>query len=282
MKKAILSISFALLLCTGNAILAQTDENPIFATSGPNILDKGGMLLHNELSFEYLDINVVETKESIFSLGSSFRLGIGHNTELNLKLAAGYLQSVNVSDVKMQSEMLVPSLGVKVGLFEGRGVLPQMSFSTDVAIPLALYFGEQSNADFMRPQPTIGLEFRNRIGRRFAIDYSLGYNWHSYGYVEWNDGLRYSLAFNALITERLALGIAWGKGNFRAINDGGTSISNSTITYLTNKVNATLLYQATPNLQLSMRGNMQLGSSFDNWSDYSTTAELTAGFSWKF
>ena len=258
------------------------NENPILATSGPNVLEKGGKLWHNELSYEYLNNSALETTVRSISLGSIFRLGVGHSTELNFNLAAGHLQSVNASNVKSHSEMLVPAVGVKVALFEGRGVLPQIAFNTDVAFPRSIYFGEQSDVDFLRPQPTVGLEFRNRIGSRFTIDYSLGYSWHSYGYDTWDDGLRYSLAFNALLTDRLALGIAWGKGNFHALNDGGTSISNTVTTYLCNNVNATLLYQATPELQLSLQGHIQAGSAMDNWSQYSTTSSVTAGFNWKF
>lgn len=284
-KSTLLAVAFFAIMFFFGTSVAQAQnntENPIFATSGPNVLEQGGKLWHNELSYQYLNINVLEATESIISLGSSFRLGIGHSTELNFKLAAGYLQSVNAAYVKMNSEMLVPTLGLKVGLFEGRGVLPQIAFNTDVAFPLSLYFGELSTADFLRPQPSVGLEFRNRLGKRFTIDYSLGYSWHSYGYDTWDDGLRYSLAFNALITDRMAIGLAWGKGNFHAINDGGTSISNIVTTYLTNTVNATLLYQATPKLQLSLQGNIQAGYDMDGWSEYSTTASVTAGFNWKF
>lgn len=257
------------------------NENPILATSGPNVLEKGGKLWHNELSYEYLDLGTLETTENIYSFGSIFRIGLGLNTELDFSLAAGHIEATNASSIKTHSEMLVPSVGVKVGLYEGKGVLPQVAFRTDVALPIALYFGENSDARFWRPQPTVGLEFRNRISSRFTIDYSLGYSWHSYGYATWDDGLRYSLAFNALITDRLALGVAFGKGNFHAINDGGGSISN-TATILSNKADITLVYQATPKVQLSLRGNLQVGGALDDFGQYSATAEMTGGVSWKF
>ena len=257
------------------------NENPILATSGPNVLEKGGKLWHNELSYEYLDLGALETTESIYGFSSFFRIGLGLNTELDFSLAAGHIEATNASSIKTHSEMLVPSVGVKVGLYEGKGVLPQVAFRTDVALPIALYFGENSDARFWRPQPTVGLEFRNRIGSRFTIDYSLGYSWHSYGYATWDDGLRYSLAFNALITDRLALGVAFGKGNFHAINDGGGSISN-TATILSNKADITLVYQATPKVQLSLRGNLQVGGALDDFGQYSATAEMTGGVSWKF
>lgn len=257
------------------------NENPILAISGPNVLEKGGKLWHNELSYEYLDLGALETTESIYGFGSIFRIGLGLNTELNFSLEAGHIEATNASSIKTHSEMLVPSVGVKVGLYEGKGVLPQVAFRTDMALPIALYFGENSDARFWRPQPTVGLEFRNRIGSRFTIDYSLGYSWHSYGYATWDDGLRYSLAFNALITDRLALGVAFGKGNFHAINDGGGSISN-TATILSNKADITLVYQATPKVQLSLRGNLQVGGALDDFGQYSTTAEMTGGVSWKF
>lgn len=257
------------------------NENPILATSGPNVLEKGGKLWHNELSYEYLDLGALETTESIYGFSSIFRIGLGLNTELDFSLAAGHIEATNASSIKTHSEMLVPSVGVKVGLYEGKGVLPQVAFRTDVALPIALYFGENSDARFWRPQPTVGLEFRNRIGSRFTIDYSLGYSWHSYGYATWDDGLRYSLAFNALITDRLALGVAFGKGNFHAINDGGGSISN-TATILSNKADITLVYQATPKVQLSLRGNLQVGGALDDFGQYSATAEMTGGVSWKF
>lgn len=262
---------------------AQTNnENPIFATSGPNVLEKGGKLWHNELSYEYLDLGTLETTENIYSFVSNFRIGLGLNTELDFSLEAGHIEATNASSVNSHSEMLVPSMGVKVGLYEGKGVLPQVSFCTDVTLPIALYFGENSDAQFWRPQPTVGLVFRNRIGSRFTIDYSLGYSWHSYGYFTWDEGLRYSLAFNALVTDRLALGLAFGKGNFHAINDGGRSISNTATTILSNKADITLVYQATPKVQLSLRGNLQLGSSMDGFGEYSFTTEMTGGVSWKF
>ncbi len=283
-KSTILAVTFFAVITIVSISVAHAqvnNENPILATSGPNVLEKGGKLWHNELSYEYLDLGALETTESIYGFGSIFRIGLGLNTELDFSLAAGHIEATNASSIKTHSEMLVPSVGVKVGLYEGKGVLPQVAFRTDVALPIALYFGENSDARFWRPQPTVGLEFRNRIGSRFTIDYSLGYSWHSYGYATWDDGLRYSLAFNALITDRLALGVAFGKGNFHAINDGGGSISN-TATILSNKADITLVYQATPKVQLSLRGNLQVGGALDDFGQYSATAEMTGGVSWKF
>lgn len=283
-KSTILAGTFFAVITIVSISVARAqvnNENPILATSGPNVLEKGGKLWHNELSYEYLDLGALETTESIYGFSSIFRIGLGLNTELDFSLAAGHIEATNASSIKTHSEMLVPSVGVKVGLYEGKGVLPQVAFRTDMALPIALYFGENSDARFWRPQPTVGLEFRNRIGSRFTIDYSLGYSWHSYGYATWDDGLRYSLAFNALITDRLALGVAFGKGNFHAINDGGGSISN-TATILSNKADITLVYQATPKVQLSLRGNLQVGGALDDYGQYSATAEMTGGVSWKF
>lgn len=284
-KSTVLAIAFITILtivATSVSHAQNNTENPIFATSGPNILERGTKLWHNELSYEYLDLGTLDMTESIYGFGSSFRIGIGHNCELGFKLEAGHIEGVYASSSKIRSEMLVPSASVKVGLFEGKGVLPQVAFQTEVAFPVELYFGENSDVKYRRTQPTIGLEFRNRIGNRFNIDYSLGYSLHSYEYATWDDGLRYSLAFNALITDRLALGLAIGKGNFHAINDGGSSISNTVSTMLSNKADICLLYQATPNVQFSIRGNIQIGDSMEDLGQYSATAELTGGLSWKF
>ena len=111
-----------------------------------------------------------------FGIVTGLRFGIGNRAELTLDLAGTYatFDTVYFNNTTGFS----PSVGAKLLLFEGRGLLPKTSFFTNVASQV------KQNAYNLRwetmVQPEIGLQFRNRLGTWFILDYSLGYAWNRY------------------------------------------------------------------------------------------------------
>lgn len=127
-----------------------------------------------------------------------------------------------------------PRVGVRMELFGGRGVLPQVTFVTELSVNKAKGY------DYWCLQPLLGLQFRNRIGRYWMLDYSLGYSWNRlpYYYVDYgNPSFLYSLFARWLPTDRLMLGVG---------------VENSA-------VQLEARWQATPELQLSLQGNYRVG-----------------------
>ena len=98
------------------------------------------------------------------------------------------------------------------------------------------------------------------MGKRWIIDYALGHTWNYYSArfrgAGRDLGLRYSLFVHWLATDRLLIGAG--------VNNDGADLS--------------ALIQATPNLQISLRGRYSMGYAMYN--GYLHEIHALAGINW--
>ena len=262
MKRIITRI---LIIASCTALLplqAQNDTvNPLWSTTGPSIINNGALQWDNSANWIHSNLNKsVGVTRSNYTYGKSIlRLGIGSKSELTLgyetgQLAYHYVDSYSDStdsqgehDSTMWS--LSPQVGMRMSLCDGEGWRPQITFNTHIAYTFR-------NWSDNIVEPSIGLEFRNRIGQRWAIDYSLGYTWNKYQYGEVNNTLTWSWFIRWQATEKFMLGLGMER--------------------YASKFSA--LYQWNDCLQLSLVGRLQGG-----WAPVSSTSsyDLSLGFSWR-
>ena len=187
----------------------DTNSNPLLSTTGPNVLPKGGIQWNNNLEYYYLGMSIGEDYPKVnlnsFGANTGLRFGIGSQSELNLDIKGAY----NTFDTTYfhNTTGFIPSVGVKLLLFEGKGWLPQIAFFTNVAMPMRQN-AYNSNWSYL-VQPEIGLQFRNTVGANSVFDYSLGYSWNSLGSAlsDPNGLLQYSLYYRRLVNDRQTFGV---------------------------------------------------------------------------
>lgn len=194
-KSTLLAIVFFGIMALTATATAQNDTvNPLVATTGPNVLGEGRIQWNS--SIEYLhdgnNLGAYQYNSNSFGLSSGFRFGIGKRAELTFDIAGRY----NTFDTVHfhNTTGITPSVGAKLLLYEGRKWLPQTSFYTSVSNPIHQNaFNEQWST---MVQPQIGFQFRNRLGKMWMIDYSLGYSWNRYStddYIDFAKQIDYSL-----------------------------------------------------------------------------------------
>lgn len=254
---ALLMGAFALL---GAATGRAQDTTPLVATTGPNVLGQGRIQWNSQFEYMHWAWKGMLGSKSGHNLGTAtgLRFGIGNRAELTLDLAGSYSTTNDLFG-------FTPAVGAKLQLFDGRGWLPQTAFFTHISAPSS----QDAYSREWRPsylQPEIGLQFRNRVGGRFLIDYSLGYMWNLYSSsnsIDPVNQLQYSLAGRWLATDCLMLGLG---------------ISNRNIFHET-AADMELRYQASPSLQLSLSASVQAGAS-DYGLDATDEIHALAGISW--
>lgn len=232
---------------------AQNDTlNPLFSTTGPNVLGEGRIQWNNTVDYYYsiqhFDNNNY-TLNNAFGLSTGFRFGIGNRAELTLDVAGAYgkVESTWIDGLTRNSGNTRAAAGAKLLLTEGRGWLPQVAFFTSVGWRTDKY--AFNNIWVSRVQPQIGLMFRNRVGRAWAFDYSIGYSWEASSGpdIDFTSQIKYSIGVRRLIFDRLMLGIEISNGN--SANRMASGIEAR--------------FQATPNLQLSLQEGFAFGLSKD-------------------
>lgn len=228
---------------------AQNDTlNPLFSTTGPNVLGEGRIQWNNSVDYYYsmqhFD-NYDYTLDNAFGLSTGFRFGIGNRAELTLDVAGAYatVESTWLDGLTRNSGNTRAAAGAKLLLTEGRGWLPQVAFFTSVGWRTDKYVF--NNIWVSRVQPQIGLMFRNRVGRTWAFDYSIGYSWEASSGpgIDFTSQIKYSIGFRHLIFDRLMLGMEIGNDNSANRMAGGIEAR----------------FQATPDLQLSLQEGFAFG-----------------------
>ena len=236
----------------------DTVNSPLVTTTGPNVLGKGELQWNTQMEYYHLqhfwDAPYGHTTTHGIGLEGNLRWGIGHKAELmfDLNSVTNYGKQYDSSAMRNYGTLFTPSVGVRLELFEGRGWLPQVTFGTEVSLR------KLSGYDFWFVQPTVGLQFRNRLGRHWLLDYSLGYGWNpmtSYFMEYGNPNFRYSLFARWLPTDRLMLGLG--------VENGADVLEAR--------------WQATPDLQLSLQGNLQVGYG---WLEGTFSGDVRVGLHW--
>ena len=254
-KPTVLAIAFFFVMTFVGvtAAHAQNDTlNPLFSTTGPNVLGEGRIQWNNSADY-YLSMERYSkfdyTLSNAFGLSTGLRFGIGNRAELTLDVAGSYAtgESTYIDGLYSNSTNARAAVGAKLLLTEGRGWLPQVAFFTSVGLRNQKY--SLNNLRVSEVQPQIGLMFRNRVGRTWAFDYSIGYSWAASNEpgIDFKSQIQYSVGSRHLVTDRLTLGVEIGNGNSANRMAGGIEAR----------------FQATPNLQLSLREGAAFGVSSD-------------------
>ncbi|MBO4751862.1 MAG: hypothetical protein J5526_03815 [Bacteroidales bacterium] len=233
-----------------------SDENPLFQTTGANVIGAGKIEMSGSLDYfyfnkDYPQSNPYHLRSDIIGANLGFRFGVGHRAEFNISMAGSTSASeYNLSRNEFfSSGTFTPSVGARLLLFGGRRWIPTVTFHTQVYFPMS--FGSTFGSSFQYDvQPLIALQFRNRIGQRWALDYSLGYMWgQSVPAYHLLGALRYSLFARCLITDRFMLGFG--------IENSGAKIE--------------ALWQLKPNLQLKAQSSFSaaFGGGMEHIESYS-------------
>ena len=156
---------------------------------------------------------------------------------------------------------IAPSVGARLLLYEGKAWLPKVSFYTSVA--LATITGRQWTADETLVQPTIGLSFRNNLGKGWMLDYTLDFSWNRH--FPRQDYYPASLSVFArwLATDRLLLSAGFSTPGWAEIFKGVFEVR----------------YLATSNLQLTLQGGLSGGSGM-GFVRSTVETNLLAGVGW--
>ena len=130
-------------------------------------------------------------------------------------------------------------------------------------LSLATITGRQWTADETLVQPTIGLSFRNNLGKGWMLDYTLDFSWNRH--FPRQDYYPASLSVFArwLATDRLLLSAGFSTPGWAEIFKGVFEVR----------------YLATPNLQLTLQGGLSVGSGI-GFVRSTVETNLLAGVSW--
>ena len=287
---AIAFFAAMVLLSVGTAqaqinLLDQThtaDTNPLLSTTGPNTVGAGRLQLSGNLGWNRFGYDndytliaydasaktsahiVTSTRDNIFDADLGLRYGIGDILELSIGLGGGMARmhtdaTIDGVDTSFtdRSQTVSPTFGAKVCFFEGRGWLPQMALAASVSETLIRF--DDGDFDSHSPSWAIGLQLRNRLGRRWLVDYSLGLASRESALgirqPRFSLDVDYSLMARFLPTDRLMLGagIDNGNGRFEA------------------------LFQATPALQLKAQAMVATGLGADL---HTTATYALVGIGW--
>lgn len=264
------------------------NDNPLVAITGPNVLPAGKIQWNSALGWDYRDFdNELHLDDAtgdewwlhrftshLTSLNTSLRFGVGGKSEIVTTMEGGFCLSKRKDNGERErSYMFVPSVGVKVNLYDGSAHLPQVTFRTDVTVPMVRLWN--SNDNKIAPEPSVELMLR-KVLRRVVVDISLGYGWHSYSTLS-DDGFRYTTAVTWLPTDRLALGVSYGRKVVHALANPDFHIANLIYASNMHHYNLTAMYRLTDDLQLSLEGSV-VGSA--TGSAYSMSSNLMLGVHW--
>ena len=225
------------------ATVQAQDTNMLISTTGPNVLGQNHIQWNNSLEYYHYGLNGANLHFNSHSIGiaTGLRFGIGNRAELTLDLAGTY--ATFDTTIFRNTTGFSPAVGAKLLLFEGRGLLPKTSFFTNVAARVS------QNAYNLRwdtiVQPEIGLLFRNRLGKRFLLDYSLGYAWNRYSVedIDFTNQVQYSLQLRWMHSARQMTSLGISNRN---------SIRNPTVDLETRR-------QLTDDLQLTVAASVAAG-----------------------
>lgn len=243
-------VFFGVMTLVGiSAAHAQSEtsiDNPLFSTTGPNVLGAGSIQWNSSLDYyfsrtsyfpdSYMSVNA-------FGGNTGLRFGVGNSAELTLDFKGAYnvVQTHNLAGPCVNTKSFNPSVGVKLLLAEGKGWLPQVAFFTHVGMAMnQSIYNPTIRTDMV--QPEIGFMFRNRLDSRWVLDYSLGYSWNAESGFDndfeavFRNQIQYSIFARKLVTDRFSTGIGVSNTNGVRSLAGGIEMR----------------YLATPDLQLSL------------------------------
>ena len=252
---------------------AQDTINPLVSTTGPNVLGSGHIQWNTSLMWDHsrnFNINGTVGFDGV-GARTGFRFGIGNRAELTLGVEASHYSIterersmagcvISVNDLISPTNMkIAPSVGARLLLFEGKGWLPMVTFNTSIAMAATKGYKYESDTVI---QPTIGLEFRNDLGKGWMLDYAVDFTWNRNSPRQNFPATTLSVFARWLATERLLIGAGFKTPNWTEPFKGLFEVR----------------YLATPNLQLTLQGGLSNGNSLGSY--WAMETHVVAGVSW--
>ena len=252
---------------------AQDTINPLVSTTGPNVLGSGHIQWNTSLMWDHMRSFNINGTVGFDGVGArtGFRFGIGNRAELTLGVEASHYSIterersmagsvISVNDLISPTNMkIAPSVGARLLLFEGKGWLPKVTFNTSIAMAATKGYKYESDTVI---QPTIGLEFRNDLGKGWMLDYALDFTWNRNSPRQNFPATTLSVFARWLATERLLIGAGFKTPNWTEPFKGLFEVR----------------YLATPNLQLTLQGGLSNGNSLGSY--WAMETHVVAGVSW--
>ena len=252
---------------------AQDTINPLVSTTGPNVLGSGHIQWNTSLMWDHMRSFNINGTVGFDGVGArtGFRFGIGNRAELTLGVEASHYSIterersmagsvISVNDLISPTNMkIAPSVGARLLLFEGKGWLPKVTFNTSIAMAATKGYKYESDTVV---QPTIGLEFRNDLGKGWMLDYALDFTWNRNSPRQNFPATTLSVFARWLATERLLIGAGFKTPNWTEPFKGLFEVR----------------YLATPNLQLTLQGGLSNGNSLGSY--WAMETHVVAGVSW--
>ena len=252
---------------------AQDTINPLVSTTGPNVLGSGHIQWNTSLMWDHTRNFNINGTVGFDGVGArtGFRFGIGNRAELTLGVEASHSvfnkrersmagSVISVNDLISPTNMkIAPSVGARLLLFEGKGWLPMVTFNTSIAMAATKGYKYESDTVI---QPTIGLEFRNDLGKGWMLDYAVDFTWNRNSPRQNFPATTLSVFARWLATERLLIGAGFKTPNWTEPFKGLFEVR----------------YLATPNLQLTLQGGLSNGNSLGSY--WAMETHVVAGVSW--
>ena len=252
---------------------AQDTINPLVSTTGPNVLGSGHIQWNTSLMWDHTRNFNINGTVGFDGVGArtGFRFGIGNRAELTLGVEASHSvfnkmelsmagSVISVNDLISPTNMkIAPSVGARLLLFEGRGWLPMVTFNTSIAMAATKGYKYESDTVV---QPTIGLEFRNDLGKGWMLDYAVDFTWNRNSPRQNFPASTLSVFARWLATERLLIGAGFKTPNWTEPFKGLFEVR----------------YLATPNLQLTLQGGLSNGNALGSY--WAMETHVVAGVSW--
>lgn len=256
---------------------AQDTINPLVSTTGPNVLGSGHIQWNTSLMWGHMHTFASNGTERYNGIGArtGFRFGIGNRAELTLGIEAFHYDYKSQWDESVTHSpdgdiigiglapdnlSIAPSVGARLLLYEGAGWLPKVTFYTSVA--LASVHGREWTDDETLVQPTIGLSFRNDLGKGWMLDYAVDFTWNRNSPRQNFPATTLSVFARWLATERLLIGAGFKTPNWTEPFKGLFEVR----------------YLATPNLQLTLQGGLSNGNALGSY--WAMETHVVAGVSW--
>jgi opacity protein-like surface antigen len=252
---------------------AQDTINPLVSATGPNVLGSGHIQWNTSLMWDHTRNFNINGTVGFDGVGArtGFRFGIGNRAELTLGVEASHSvfnkmelsmagSVISVNDLISPTNMkIAPSVGARLLLFEGRGWLPMVTFNTSIAMAATKGYKYESDTVI---QPTIGLEFRNDLGKGWMLDYAVDFTWNRNSPRQNFPATTLSVFARWLATERLLIGAGFKTPNWTEPFKGLFEVR----------------YLATPSLQLTLQGGLSNGNSLGSY--WAMETHVVAGVRW--
>lgn len=170
MKYIILCVFIAFF----STIQAQDSNDPIISpdrtggTVGPAKLDKG--VLNLEFGANFNTYNIDNFKNKGQNYAGKCRYGLLENLEVNVGI--GFAR-YSIDGMEKFKGFEGVSTGVKIGIADEDGAMPQIEFEGIIALP---WFGNEE----LRPadaEPSFNFNFANTFSDRWSINYAAGMFW---------------------------------------------------------------------------------------------------------